>query len=249
MRSIMLTCFQSSLHFALERLQFMLPSSCALCGADGVQNLCNACSTQYFEVHPARCTQCASRLQATADRNVRICGACLKQPPPFEATVVAADYAAPVDQLVLALKFGGSLAMAPTMASLLHAAVRRSTTDLPDVLFPVPLAQARLAGRGFNQSLEIARYLAPAMGIMVEAQWVIRVRETLAQSLLPLKERHDNVRQAFTLDGEVIERIRGRHIGLVDDVMTTGATLTELAGVLKRFGAARITNLVFARAQ
>ncbi|MBS1186925.1 MAG: amidophosphoribosyltransferase [Burkholderiaceae bacterium] len=224
----------------------LLPAACALCGAAATDGVCDGCSTQFFGLRPARCTQCANRLPH--DGAGAICGACLKLPPAFDATWVAADYAPPVDQLVLALKFGHSLALAPLLARLLQATLP-GEEKWPDLLLPVPLAPARLAGRGFNQSLEIARHLSRRLAVPLEPKLAIRLRETATQSLLPLPERRDNVRRAFTLDATAIERIRGRHVGLVDDVMTTGETLNELAAVCKRFGAARVTNLVFARAQ
>lgn len=193
-----------------------------------------------------RCAQCANPLPHAMAESA-VCGACLKQSPAFDATLVAIDYAAPVDQMVLALKFGGQLALARLLARLLYNALPADAA-MPDLLLPVPLARERLAGRGFNQSLEIVRHLSQRLAIPFEAALAIRVRETAAQSLLPVSERHKNVRRAFTLDANGLGRIRGRHVGLVDDVMTTGETLGELAAVLKRFGAARVTNLVFARA-
>ena len=237
---------RQSLKFLQERLPAVLPSVCTLCGAVCDDNLCAACAAQFFGDRPTRCAQCANLLpHATGE--YAVCGECLKLSPAFDATLVAVDYGAPVDQLVLALKFGGQLALAPLLARLMCAALPSSAV-LPELLLPVPLARERLSGRGFNQSLEIARHLSRSLSIPFEPTLAIRVRETVAQSLLPVDERHKNVRRAFTLDGKNIERIRGRHVGLVDDVMTTGETLGELAMVLKRFGAARVTNLVFARA-
>ncbi|MBS1170365.1 MAG: ComF family protein [Burkholderiaceae bacterium] len=223
----------------------LLPSACALCGAAAADGLCGGCEAQFFRRRPTRCARCANLLPHQGGGAV--CGACLKAPPAFDATWVAADYVPPVDQLVLALKFGHSLALAPLLARQLHMMLPPSV-DLPQMLLPVPLALGRLAERGFNQSLEIARHLSRLLAIPFEPRLAIRTRETATQSLLPLPARRDNVRRAFTLDGAVIGRIRGQHVGLVDDVMTTGETLNELAAVCKRFGAARVTNLVFARA-
>ncbi len=243
---LMPNVLRQSWKFLRDRLPAVLPSACALCGTVCDDNLCPPCAAQFFSQRLTRCAQCANLLPHAAGEH-GVCGACLKRSPAFDATLVAVDYGAPVDQLVLALKFGGQLALAPLLARLLHTALPSSAV-LPELLVPVPLARERLSGRGFNQSLEIARHLARSMSIPVEPRLAIRVRETAAQSLLPVDERHKNVRRAFTLDGKQIDRIRGRHVGLVDDVMTTGETLGELAAVLKRFGAARVTNLVFARA-
>lgn len=112
---------------------------------------------------------------------------------------------------------------------------------------PVPLSRARLVQRGFNQSLQIARPLATLMQRPLYAQLLHRVRDTTAQTLLHPDQRRENILHAFTPDEATKDRIRGRHIGVVDDVMTTGATLNEIAACLKRHGAVSVTNLVFAR--
>ncbi|WP_286758400.1 phosphoribosyltransferase family protein, partial [Ralstonia sp. RL] len=177
-----------------------------------------------------------------------LCGDCLRQAPAFDATIVAADYAPPVDQLVLALKFGNRLELAPLMARMLRdAALRAQKLPLPSLLTAVPLGSGRLAERGFNQALEIAKPLSRALGVALAARLTERQRETAAQALLHPDERMRNMRRAFIVSSHALERVRGAHVGVVDDVMTTGATLNELAATLKRFGAARVTNFVFAR--
>jgi len=235
----------------VDCLSLALPSSCALCGERGDHGLCVGCRTQFFSQRPCRCFQCANTLPYAAEGGKTICGACLKQAPAFDRTVVTADYAAPIDQMVLSLKFGGNLALAPLLANMLREEYLRLNDDsgtLPNLLTVVPLGAERLAERGFNQALEIARPLARALGIPLEPRLAIRVRNTAAQALLQPKERRKNMRNAFTLTPAAIDRIQGQHIAIVDDVMTTGETLGELAATLKRFGAARVTNFVFARA-
>lgn len=179
-----------------------------------------------------------------------ICGDCVKQPPAFDATVVATDYAAPMDQLVLALKFGSRLALAPLFAEMLRDIMLHKEANqiaLPALLTAVPLGSQRLAERGFNQALEIAKPLARSLGVPIDAKLLTRVRDTRAQALLHPDERHRNIRQAFVVSDHAIDRVRGQHVGVVDDVITTGETLNELAATLKRFGAVRVTNFVFAR--
>jgi ComF family protein len=175
------------------------------------------------------------------------CGACLTNPPAFQQTWVACNYAAPLDQLILSLKFGHQLAVAPALAHMLAASLNSIDQPLPDLLMPVPLSATRLAQRGFNQSLEIARPLARLIGLPLYPRLLLRVRDTTAQSLLHPNQRRHNVRHAFTPDPDYEDKIRGRHIGVVDDVMTTGATLHEIATCLHRHGARRVSNLVFAR--
>ena len=233
---------------ALARL--LLPASCALCGARCEAAVCAACHGQFFgherEQERPRCRQCANPL-APAEPGAR-CGACLAEPPAFDATLAACDYAAPIDQLVLQLKFGARLALAELFATLLRDAVlRRPDFVLPALLCPVPLGPGRLAERGFNQALEIARPLARALGVALQPRLALRVHETQAQSRVAPSERARNIEHAFIVAPDALLRVRGQHIGIVDDVMTSGQTLAELAATLKRFGAARVSNLVFAR--
>lgn len=224
-----------------------IPSSCALCGSTGNAALCDACSKHFLTTHDHRCPQCALPVSANETLGPQRCGACLTAPRAFDATIVVADYAAPLDHLVLALKFGSRLALAPLFARLLHQAIQQSDMPMPDLLTAVPLGDKRLAERGFNQALEIARPLARMLAVPFEPQLLARSRETLMQSRLHPDERHRNIRHAFMLQKHAIERIQGRHVAIVDDVMTTGETLNEIAATLKRGGASRVTNLVFAR--
>lgn len=223
-----------------------LPSACALCGITADAALCTDCERQFFHARPVRCCQCALPLPTTEPGLDARCGACLRQPPAFDATFVAAEYAAPVDQLVLALKFGGQLALAPLFASLLSETMLQEPREsLPTLLVAVPLGAQRLAARGFNQALEIARPLARSLGITLSTCMVLRDKETNAQALLHPLQRQRNMRDAFRLDAGA--DVRGQHVGVVDDVITTGATLNAMATLLKLHGAARVTNLVFAR--
>jgi len=177
------------------------------------------------------------------------CGACLDQPPAFDATFAAVDYEAPVDQLVVSLKFGSRLALAPMFARLMRDSLLLAAPQplLPGVLLPVPLGAARMSQRGFNQALEIARPLSRTLGVKLAPRLAMRLHDTSAQSSLHPEQRRKNVRNAFMISPEFVDRLHGQHVGVVDDVMTTGETLNELATTLKRFGAARVTNFVFAR--
>ncbi|TYQ17104.1 UNVERIFIED_ORG: ComF family protein [Zoogloea ramigera] len=227
----------------------LLPTSCALCGAGSDDTLCATCVHQFFGTAAAvpRCPCCANPVAAGAT----LCGHCIAARPAFDRTVVACDYALPVDQLVLQLKFGHRLALAALMARRLAvvtaAAAAESPGALPDLLCPVPLGPRRLAQRGYNQALEIARPLARCLGVALQARLVARTRETAAQSSVAPEDRRANIAGAFAVPAPALALVRGRHIGVVDDVMTSGSTLDEMAATLKRHGAARVSNLVFAR--
>jgi len=231
-------------------LAALLPCNCVLCGASGPALLCSGCHQQFFSPATARCPICANPLPPT-DYPVP-CGRCQAEHPAFDATIVAADYALPVDRLVLQLKFARQLALARLFGGLLADAVQRAEADhglaglqRPALLCPVPLGLQRLSERGFNQALEIARPLGKALGIAIHARLAVRVRETQAQSSTPHGAREANMAHAFAIPDRAL--VEGRHIGLVDDVMSSGQTLQELAATLKRHGAARVTNYVFAR--
>ena len=142
------------------------------------------------------------------------------------------------------LKFRGELALAPLLANALHAELAGSGPADADLIIPVPLHALRLRERGYNQSMEIARGLGDRLGLPVVGSLCERVRDTPAQLGLPWKERRENVRGAFSCTSA----LEGKRVAVVDDVMTTGATLGEVASVLKQFGAPRVVNWVVARA-
>jgi ComF family protein len=205
----------------------------------------------FFSDDAPRCWQCANPMAGSGTAGIPgalRCGRCQAHAPAFDATLVAVDYAPPLTQLVLQLKFGSRLALATLFAQRLQCAVQRQANcALPTLLCPVPLGPGRLAERGFNQALEIARPLAQMLGLPLYPTLAQRVRETQAQTHVAPDERARNIEHAFTVAPEALGLVRGSHIGIVDDVMSSGQTLGELAATFKRFGAARVTNLVFAR--
>lgn len=221
----------------LERVvDALLPRTCFLCAASSSdQLLCPACRDGLPVLPKECCPLCALPTPAAA-----ICGACLKRPPRFDASHAVYRYEFPIDALIHALKYGHRLASADFLAdALLNAALGLS----PELIVPVPLAPSRLAERGFNQAVELARPLARHWQVPLETRGVTRAIDTLPQASLPWKERAKNIRHAFSCGID----LSGKSVLVVDDVMTTGATLDELAGTLKACGAARVENLVLAR--
>lgn len=220
----------------------LLPMHCALCGSSSPHLLCTVCAGTLVNTDIARCRCCGIRLDT--HESAEQCGACLVSPPAFSETCVVTDYAPPFDALVQALKFRAQLPLATAFAQLLIA-VAPAQHQHADAILPVPLYRERLASRGFNQSLEIARPIARAWKMPLITTACVRVRDTQAQASLPLAQRRVNMRGAFALQERAA--IASKHILLVDDVMTTGHTLNELGACLIRHGAARVSNLVLAR--
>jgi ComF family protein len=169
-----------------------------------------------------------------------ICGRCLSVPPHFDATTALADYVPPIDGMVMALKFSARLDLATVFGRLL---ARRVPATAGEIVAAVPLAFERAAERGFNQSQLIARAFCRVRGMPLATDLLRRIRHTLPQQSLKFDERHRNVRGAFEVTGDV----RGRSLLIVDDVMTTGSTLNEIARILRQGGAAGVHNLVVAR--
>lgn len=185
----------------------------------------------------ATCPRCAlPQPQGT------LCGACLRHPPAFDATVALLRYAFPADALLRHYKYQGQLAIAQLFGELL--AERAADAARPDCLIPMPLHPLRLKERGFNQSLELARLVAQRLDLALLPQGCARTRHTTPQAGLPLAQRKRNLRGAFACRAD----IGGAHVAIVDDVMTSGASLQELAQTLKRAGAARVDCWVVARA-
>jgi ComF family protein len=213
----------------------MIAPSCLLCsGRSAGKLLCAPCRSELPRLDRQHCDTCA--LPITEGTR---CGACLAHPPRYDHVCAPYTYAFPIDELVQGLKYRNMLAIAP----LLGTAIAASLDERPDVLIAMPLSDARLRERGFNQAQEIARHVARACEIPLIAQACRKIRDTAPQTALPWKERAKNMRKAFVCD----VNFSGRHVAVIDDVMTTGATLNEIARNLKQAGAARVTGLVAAR--
>lgn len=215
----------------------ILPQACVLCAAPaGAYPLCRGCE-QDLPWHTAgNCPVCALP-SGTGD----ICGACLKKPPAFDATLAALQYRFPVDALLQRYKYAHLLAVGDLLSALLTRRLKQ--TSLPELLIPMPLHPTRLRERGFNQAVEIARGVSAQLDIRLETHLCRRTRPTQPQTGLTPQQRRHNLRGVFACE----ESLHGKHVALLDDVMTTGASLDALARTVKQAGAVRVDCWVVAR--
>lgn len=216
------------------------PSQCLICRAWPARSLCADCQARFVHSVP-RCRSCALPVPAGVSR----CGACLLEPPPLDACLAAVHYAWPWTHCIARLKFRQDVGLAAALAGLL-AATPGVTQALAqaDWLLPMPLAPERLAERGYNPALLLARQLPHAR---CRADLLLRTRHTPPQRGLSRAARQRNVRGAFAVDAAGAQALRGRHVALLDDVMTTGASLYEAARALRRAGVREVTAITLAR--
>lgn len=212
-----------------------------------------------FSNDKLRCKSCAVALPADFSGGKRLgsamCMDCIQQPPPTHATLAALDYAYPWSGLISRYKFGEHPGWAPFFAAVLLNApgVTQALASLQstDLILPVPLSKERLQTRGFNQAWELAHALARQSGSAAKADGalLLRVKNTRPQTELLRQERLANVKGAFLVDPLRTHEIKGKRVMLVDDVMTSGATLFAAAASLRQAGAAHIAAIVFARTE
>ena len=216
----------------------MLPSQpCVQCGVMSHDGLwCAACDAALPYFNGAHCPICALPTPSGD-----VCGHCLAQPPLFARTTAMFGYSFPLDKLIQGMKYGEQLALAHAFAKKL--AQRIDKNHLPDYLIAMPLHPAKLRERGFNQSLLLATTLARELKLKLLPHACQRIRDTPPQSALPWKERKKNVRNAFSCN----INLSGKRVVLVDDVLTTGASLNALAEAVSKKGAIEISAWVVAR--
>lgn len=217
--------------------QILLPPSCLLCGTHATGGLlCHPCAADLPWHDGPQCPICALPT-GTGD----ICGNCLKKPPAFDASLALLEYRFPINAVLQRYKYSGFLAAAHLMGDLLTR--KLGDAPLPDLIIPMPLHPGRLKERGFNQAVEIGRVVSKRLNVPLAASLARRTRPTLPQANLPLKERRSNLRGVFAFR----ERLDGKRIALLDDVMTTGTSLDALALAAKNAGAGHVECWVIAR--
>jgi ComF family protein len=217
------------------------PARCLACGEPGSRDhdLCPPCRAS-LPWNRAACVRCA--LPLPASDGTATCGRCLRRPPPLDQVRSACLYGAPLDRWLPRFKFHHDLAAGRLLAQLLAAAC--ADAPRPQALVPVPLHRARLRRRGYDQALELAKPLARALDLPLQSRLLQRVRPTVPQSELSAAARRRNLRDAFVVAADAA---LPAHVVLVDDVMTTGATLHAAARALRRAGVARVDAWVCAR--
>lgn len=213
---------------------------CELCGDAAGRRLCARCLERFAPLRP-RCLRCAIGLPAGLD----LCGACRVDPPAFERAVCVADYGFPWDRLIAGFKYRDGSDLADIFAECLAA--QAGDAPLPDLLAPVPLSDSRLAERGYDQAWELARRLARRWHRPAQPRLLLRRFDLGRQAQSDRRQRLANLRGAFVLAPGQQPAIQHRHVGLVDDVLTTGATAQAAARVLLDQGAARVSLWVVAR--
>lgn len=223
----------------------LFPANCVLCAGAGDDDidLCRGCAADLPRNEPA-CLVCAEPL-AAASTEPRTCGACLHDPPPFGRSFVPFRYAYPLDHLVRGLKFRNELACGRVLGQLFARSVLARGQTLPEAIIPVPLARRRYRQRGYNQAGELALAIRRATGVAVMSDVAIRQRETAEQAGLDSKARRRNVTGAFA----TLAPLHARHVAILDDVVTTGSTVRELAAVLRQAGAQQIEVWAIARTE
>ena len=210
--------------------------SCVLCdgNAHNTLGICKDCWQDLPWQANTCCAQCGLASKHT------VCGSCISAPPFYDATTALFEYAYPVDALLQAFKYQHQLHLGHLLAQIRLKQFHPSTIDC---LVPMPMHPARLQERGFNQSVELVNSIAKQRPLAVATQHCHRIKNTPPQASLPLKDRVNNIKGAFRCD----DYFKGKHVAIVDDVMTSGASLNELAKTLKQAGAATVSCWIIAR--
>ncbi len=234
---------------------FLWPARCAACneklapkdGALETLPFCTACAMSLLPIQSPLCTRCGLPFDSAGPDH--LCGECLKDPPPFVRARTLFEYGAAAREAVLRLKYGNTPwvgeVLGRRMSDLLNAPDFADSSAPPDILVPVPLHRKRLIARGFNQAALLAAPCAALLRRPIRANVLLRVRETSPQAGQSRSERFENLRGAFVCARE--SEVRGRRVLLIDDVITTGATVREAARTLIKGGAISVTVVAFAR--
>jgi len=224
---------------ALALLEWVAPPCCLLCRLEVEyrHGLCQGCWAK-LPVNEIHCERCALPMAHES-----LCGHCQRCPPVFDSVIAPLCYQDPIDQMLCALKYHQQLSFARTAAGLITDTVRESGEPRPDLLVGVPMTHRAVRKRGLNQAVFLARLIGRQLGIPAKSTLIKKLRETDRQSTLNASKRQRNLKGAFHCKGS----LEDKHIALVDDILTTGATANEISKVLKAAGANRVDIWVCAR--
>lgn len=234
--------FEGAPASAWHRAWSWLPTQCLLCRSWQHHPVCRRCIARW---QPAvrRCLRCAIALTSPA---TEVCQTCEDASPEFDRAIAALDYTAPWSPLLARLKFHGATALARPLGDLLAQAVQPRQGRVSLVL-PVPLSAERLRERGFNQSWLLARRVAMRLNLRAHPNMVVRLKHTQRLMAMTAEERQLAIGDAFAMETGATQTLRGRHVAVVDDVLTTGATLNAISRVLLDAGARSVSAWVVAR--
>jgi ComF family protein len=229
---------------------WLLPGVCVLCGQSGARtrfllspwrtiDICQLCSSELPWLN-AVCYRCANplgqeKIWAVDDITASLlCGECMQKPPAYDSTIALFYYHFPLDHMIGLLKFHNKIKFAHVLGAMMAEKIHTRYGDRrkPELIIPMPLHPQRLKERGYNQAVELARPIAKKLGIPLSLTDCVRVANTMPQSVVAASERQRNVSNAFSVKlPSCVE-----YVALVDDVMTTGSSVTELARTLKKAG-------------
>ena len=221
-------------------LQWMTPPCCLLCHdqPDSRSDLCRDCWQRLPFILDPQCLSCARALTRPG-----ICGQCQQRPAGYDSAIAPLAYEDPVNEMLCALKYHQHLSFARPLAGVMVDAVITQRQKRPDILCAVPMTSRALRKRGLNQSIFIARFISRGLGIPLCAALLKKIRHTDQQSALSAKNRQNNLVGAFACR----QRLDGRHVALIDDILTTGATANEISKILKAAGAVQVDLWACAR--
>lgn len=229
---------QAKILLWIEKIKnWLLPGACLICGAASSSiDLCQPCEHDLPWLENS-CSGCA--LPLSPNVSGQLCGSCIQRPPPYAKTIALFSYQAPIDRLIMGLKFHNKLSHAALLSKLMikRLSIAYRNESLPDLIIPVPLHPHRLRERGYNQTVELARPLAKHFKIPIDFKSCQRIRSTLAQTELPAADRQANIKNAFLVTRKIANC---KHVAILDDVITTGHTILELSKNLRKAGIEQI---------
>ena len=222
----------------------LLPPTCIFCGNKGMghMDLCHFCHDALIEIR-SHCYCCAKQFSSD-NLNLQLCGECQKNPPAFDKTYALYTHQGAIRFLINQCKFNGAYKNSRLLGLLLANHLRNQAKILPDLIIPVPLHPKRYQQRGFNQTLEISKIIARELSLPIDNSCCLHIKNTPHQISLTAKQRQKNIKNAF----QIVKAPKAKHIAILDDVMTTGATANELAKTLKSTGVSEVDVWVCARA-